>query len=91
MQAKRLAFHDLQQQSKEHALPGKPLTLRSFVILGAAAAVGSAAGTVVQSVAVHADFNEPSVWRLATAITTLWAMEKLNALIAHSSSDTETQ
>lgn len=63
-------------------MPRKPLTLRSAVITGAALAVGSAAGTLAQAVAAHLDVDQPGIGQLITAITALWTIDKLNALIA---------
>jgi hypothetical protein len=57
----------------------KPFTLRQAFIIAAAFAAGSTAGTLTEAIAI--EHTQPGIGQLAAAATTLWVLDKLNALI----------
>jgi hypothetical protein len=59
----------------------KPLSLRTAVITSTAMATGSVAGTLAEAIAQHLGCAHPGIGQLVTAITALWMLDKLNALI----------
>jgi hypothetical protein len=62
-------------------MPRKPLTLRSASILAAAVTTGSAAGALADTVAAQLGAAHSGAGHLASAVITLWVVEKLHNLI----------
>jgi len=59
----------------------KPITLRTAVIVAAALGGGSTAGAIAEQLATGLGYHHPGPGQLATAVVTLWIIEKLHRLI----------
>ncbi|GAA1516680.1 hypothetical protein GCM10009827_034350 [Dactylosporangium maewongense] len=59
----------------------KPWTLRQAVIVTTALSLGSTAGAVAEQAATRFGFTHPGPGQLAAAVTTLWILGRLDALI----------
>ncbi|TDC38050.1 hypothetical protein [Micromonospora sp. KC213] len=59
----------------------KPWTTRTALITTAAMTTGSAAGAAVDAAASHLGHPGLGIGQVATAITAVWMLEKLNSLI----------
>jgi hypothetical protein len=59
----------------------KPFKLQPAVITAAALTIGSTAGSLAQTFAAHLGYTQHGIGHLATAVTALWTLDKLNKLI----------
>jgi hypothetical protein len=57
------------------------MTLRSAFMVTVAVAVGSAVGATAEMIAADQGVSQPGLGQLTTAITCLWIIDRLNALI----------
>ncbi|GAA1542312.1 hypothetical protein GCM10009827_072310 [Dactylosporangium maewongense] len=62
-------------------MPRKPWTTRTALITTVAMSIGAAAGAAVDAIAYHLGYPGHGMGLVATAITAVWMLDKLNALI----------